>query len=84
MSDVPNLPRAASPLAPVLVCSLAILVLSVMDAAMKSLVLAVGVYNTVMWRSLLASSVSGLVWATGPLLCFRMGGRRADTPASRR
>lgn len=65
MSDVTNLPRAASPLAPVLVCSLAILILSGMDAAMKSLVLAVGVYNTVMWRSLLASSVSGLVWVTG-------------------
>ena len=36
---------------PVLVCSLAILILSGMDAAMKSLVIAVGVYNTVMSRS---------------------------------
>jgi S-adenosylmethionine uptake transporter len=47
-------------------CTLAILILSGMDAAMKSLVLAVGVYNVVLWRSLLAASVSGLAWSAGP------------------
>jgi S-adenosylmethionine uptake transporter len=61
------LPRPAiPPLVPVLVCSLAILILSGMDAAMKSLVIAIGVYNTVMWRSLLATAVSAVAWGTGP------------------
>ena len=46
----------------VLVCTLAILILSGMHAAMKSLVIAVGVYNTVMWRSLLATAVSATGW----------------------
>jgi S-adenosylmethionine uptake transporter len=55
-----------SPLIPVLVCALAIFLLSTMDAVMKSLVLAVGVYNTVLWRSTLASVVAGSAWfATG-------------------
>lgn len=55
-----------SPLVPVLVCTLAIFLLSGMDAAMKALVLAIGVYNTVFWRSLLATAVSGSLWAAGP------------------
>lgn len=55
---------AASPMFPVLVCFLAIFLLSAMDAAMKGLVLAIGVYNTVLWRSLLATVVAGSVWST--------------------
>ncbi|MGX5849768.1 DMT family transporter [Mesorhizobium sp. PL10] len=51
---------------PVLVCALAIFLLSAMDAAMKSLVIAVGVYNTVLWRSMLATVVAGTAWAAGP------------------
>ncbi|MER9686443.1 hypothetical protein [Mesorhizobium sp. M0139] len=51
---------------PVLVCALAIFLLSAMDAAMKILVIAVGVYNTVLWRSMLASVVAGTAWAAGP------------------
>ena len=50
---------------PVVVCTLAIFILSGMDAAMKSLVIAIGVYNTVMWRSLLAMLVSGAAWSAG-------------------
>ena len=46
---------AASATIPVLVCTLAIFLLSAMDAGMKSLVIAVGVYNVVLWRSLLAA-----------------------------
>ena len=46
---------ALSPMIPVLLCALAIFLLSAMDAAMKSLVIAIGVYNTVLWRSLLAT-----------------------------
>jgi S-adenosylmethionine uptake transporter len=49
-------------------CTLAIFLLSGMDAAVKSLVIAVGVYNVVLWRSLLAVAVSGLAWAAGPRL----------------
>ena len=33
---------------------------------MKSLVIAIGVYNVVMWRSLLAATVSGSLWFAGP------------------
>jgi S-adenosylmethionine uptake transporter len=33
-----------------------------MDAAMKTLVIAIGVYNVVLWRSMLATVVSGSVW----------------------
>ncbi|MBL8790133.1 MAG: DMT family transporter [Rhizobiales bacterium] len=58
-------PAPASPLVPVLVCALAILILSAMDAAMKSLVIAIGVYNTVMWRSIFAAAVSGVAWYSG-------------------
>ena len=47
--------RTASATVPVLVCTLAIFLLSAMDAGMKSLVLAVGVYNVVLWRSVLAA-----------------------------
>ncbi|TIW64439.1 MAG: DMT family transporter [Mesorhizobium sp.] len=50
---------------PVLVCALAIFLLSGMDAAMKTLVIAVGVYNTVLWRGLLATAVAGAAWSAG-------------------
>ncbi len=33
---------------------------------MKTLVIAVGVYNVVLWRSMLATVVSGSVWFSGP------------------
>jgi len=57
---------AVSPMIPVLVCALAIFLLSVMDAAMKTLVIAIGVYNTVLWRSMLATVVAGAGWSAGP------------------
>ncbi|ESY02127.1 hypothetical protein X727_13010 [Mesorhizobium sp. L103C119B0] len=62
----PSLSGVVSPMTPVLVCALAIFLLSAMDAAMKILVIAVGVYNTVLWRSMLASVVAGTAWAAGP------------------
>ena len=55
-----------APMIPVLVCALAICLLSGMDAAMKTLVIAVGVYNTVLWRSLVATVVAGAAWSAGP------------------
>lgn len=60
-----SLTSAASPTIPVLACALAIFLLSGMDAAMKSLVIAIGVYNTVLWRSLLATLVAGGLWSLG-------------------
>lgn len=45
-----------------LVCTLAIFLLSAMDAGMKTLVIAVGVYNTVLWRTVLATGVSAAAW----------------------
>ncbi|MBZ9868418.1 DMT family transporter [Mesorhizobium sp. CA15] len=61
-----SLNGAVSPTIPVLVCALAIFLLSGMDAAMKSLVIAVGVYNTVLWRSMVAIVVAGAAWSMGP------------------
>ena len=49
---------------PVLVCTLAIFLLSAMDAGMKSLVIAAGVYNIILWRSVLATLASAAGWAT--------------------
>jgi S-adenosylmethionine uptake transporter len=54
---------AASATIPVLVCTLAIFLLSAMDAGMKSLVLAAGVYNIVLWRSVLATMASAAGFA---------------------
>lgn len=60
-----RLPDAASPMIPVLLCAFAIFLLSAMDAAMKGLVIAIGVYNTVLWRSLLATLIAGGTWSAG-------------------
>jgi len=61
-----SLSGAVSPTIPVLVCALAICLLSGMDAAMKSLVIAIGIYNTLLWRSMVATVVAGAAWSTGP------------------
>lgn len=53
---------AASPVLPVLVCLTGVLLLSVMDAAVKGLVLAIGAYNALLWRSAFASLAAGLAW----------------------
>jgi len=58
-------PAAVSALIPVLVCTFAIFLLSAMDAVMKGLVIAIGVYNTVLWRSLFATVIAGSAWAAG-------------------
>jgi len=52
-----------TPLVPILVCAFAILLFAGMDAAMKGLVLAIGVYNTALWRSGLASIIAGATWS---------------------
>lgn len=57
---------ATSPLLAVLACSLAIFLLSTMDAAMKGLVAVVGTYNVMLWRSVLAAAAAGAGWAALP------------------
>ena len=65
---------------PVLVCTFAIFLLSAMDAAMKSLVIAVGVYNVVLWRSLLAALVSAAGWAAAGCDGWPWAKAGADNP----
>jgi S-adenosylmethionine uptake transporter len=62
---VSHLLNNRTPAVPVIVCALAIFILSGMDAAMKTLVIAVGVYNVVLWRSVLATLVAGSIWFSG-------------------
>jgi S-adenosylmethionine uptake transporter len=47
---------------PVLICLLSVFFLAAMDATMKTLVLVIGVYNTILWRSWLAAIVIGAGW----------------------
>lgn len=71
MSETPKtspLPGAVSPMIPILACALAIFLLSAMDAVMKIAVIAIGVYNTVLWRSVLATLVAGAGWSSGSRL----------------
>ena len=63
MKIVTNLKTAASPLLAILVCTLGIFLLSAMDAAVKGLVLVIGAYNTLLWRSVFATATSGHAWA---------------------
>ena len=63
-----NQPAIAAPAtatAALAVACLAIFLLTAMDAVMKGLVLAVGVYNTMLWRSLLATAAAGAAWTSG-------------------
>lgn len=55
--------KSASATIPVLICTLAIFLLSAMDAGMKSLVIAAGVYNIILWRSVLATIASAAGWS---------------------
>lgn len=56
----PNTP--ASPVVPVLVCLVGIFLLTAMDASVKGLVLVVGAYNTLLWRSVFATVAAGTTW----------------------
>jgi len=54
---------ATSPVLAILVCTLGIFLLSAMDAAVKGLVVIIGAYNTLLWRSVFATASAGTVWA---------------------
>ncbi|WP_085808385.1 DMT family transporter [Sphingomonas sp. TZW2008] len=47
---------------------------SIMDAVMKGLVLAIGVYNTMLWRSIANVALGGIAWG---IAGYRMPSRRA-------
>jgi len=58
--------RSGRPLPPLLIFSVAVLgiaVFSCMDAVMKQLVLAIGAYAALLWRSIAGVAVSGLLYA---------------------
>jgi S-adenosylmethionine uptake transporter len=59
---VTNIKNATSPVVSILVCLTGVFLLSVMDAAVKGLVLAIGAYNALLWRSLFATFAAGLAW----------------------
>lgn len=52
-----------SNLVPILVCTAGIFLLSVMDAAVKDVVVVLGAYNLLLWRSLFATIAAGATWA---------------------
>src|SRR3954466_10450476 len=56
-------PRSASPLIPFLVASAGIALFSAMDAVMKSLSLAIGPYNALLWRTLAGALFGGAGFA---------------------
>jgi S-adenosylmethionine uptake transporter len=55
-------PSSSSSLLPILVLAGGVAVFSLMDAVMKGLSLAIGAYNAVFWRLLLALPISGIVY----------------------
>jgi hypothetical protein len=58
---------AVSPAVAFLVAALGIALFSVMDALMKGLVLAIGVYNTMLWRSLGNIALGAAAWGVAGL-----------------
>ena len=54
-----------SPIAAFGIAATGIALFSVMDALMKGLSLAIGVYNAMLWRNLAALPISGLIYAVG-------------------
>jgi S-adenosylmethionine uptake transporter len=61
-----------SPLPAILACTLGIFLLSAMDGAVKGLVVVIGAYNTLLWRSVFASLTAGTAWSIA-------GAARPDT-----
>ena len=57
--------RSLTPALAFAVAAAGIGLFSVMDAFMKSLTLALGVYNALVWRTGLSAMIGGLVWSAG-------------------
>ena len=63
---MPATPLTPHPAAVFAVAVLGIALFSVMDAMMKGLVLALGVYTTLLWRSLAGAVISGAIYVARP------------------
>lgn len=72
----PHTPHHLSPALAFAVAAAGIGLFSIMDAFMKSLVLGLGVYNALLWRTMLSAGIGGAGWAMG-------GGRRPSAHAMR-
>jgi len=57
-------PQDHRPFAPFAVLALGVAAFSVMDAIMKGLTLALGAYNAIFWRLIVALPISGVLYAT--------------------
>ena len=58
-------PRTVSPALAFAIAALGIGLFSVMDAVMKSLVLAIGVYNALLWRQMISVGLGAVAWKLG-------------------
>ena len=58
-------PRTVSPALAFAIAALGIGLFSVMDAVMKSLVLAIGVYNALLWRQMISVGLGAVAWKMG-------------------
>ncbi|VVT29541.1 Permease [Sphingomonas aurantiaca] len=58
-------PRTVSPALAFAVAALGIGLFSMMDAVMKSLVLAIGVYNALLWRQMVSVGLGAVAWRLG-------------------
>ena len=67
---MPATPSPRPPAAVFAVAVLGIALFSVMDAMMKGLVLALGVYTTLLWRSLAGAVISGVIYLARPRARF--------------
>ena len=61
----PVTPRGVSPALAFAVAALGIGLFSMMDAVMKSLVLAIGVYNALLWRQMISVGLGAVAWKLG-------------------
>lgn len=57
--------RAASPALAFTVAAVGIALFSMMDAVMKSLVLGIGVYNALLWRTAVSVGLGAIAWRAG-------------------
>ncbi len=58
-------PRIVSPALAFAIAALGIGLFSMMDAVMKSLVLAIGVYNALLWRQMISVGLGAVAWKLG-------------------
>jgi len=58
-------PRTVSPALAFAIAALGIGLFSMMDAVMKSLVLAIGVYNALLWRQMISVGLGAVAWKLG-------------------